>query len=182
MEVFQVLKMFSTQLSGLFKRLHEKEEEAIEDSSRLLAQAIVSDGKVYFYATNEMAGVMKEATKGLEPMSGAEEWTNSSLESITYNDRFILFSRTNEEEEINTFAKNLYDSQIPFVSVCSITNSEIESVIDFADVAIDLKITKGLLPDEEGNRYGYPSLIAGLFVYHGIKFTTDEILKEYDIK
>ncbi|MGV3240768.1 DUF2529 family protein, partial [Streptococcus hyovaginalis] len=30
-------------------------------------------------------------------------------------------------------------------------------------------------------RYGYPSLIAALFIYHGIKFTTDEILKEYDL-
>ncbi|WP_400244081.1 DUF2529 domain-containing protein [Niallia sp. JL1B1071] len=176
-----MLKMFSTQLSGLFKRLLEKEEEAIEDSSRLLAQAIVSDGKVYFYATNEMAGVIREATRGMEPMPSAEEWTSSSLDLITSNDRFILFSRTNDEEEINSFAKTLYDAQIPFVSVCSITNTGIKSMLDFADVAIDLKLSKGLLPDDEGNRYGYPSLIAALFVYHGIKFTTDEILKEYDI-
>ncbi|MEK5382600.1 DUF2529 domain-containing protein [Niallia sp. FSL W8-0635] len=176
-----MLKMFSTQLSGLFKRLHEKEEEAIEDSSRLLAQAIVSDGKVYFYATKEMAGVIAEATKGMEPMPNAEEWTNASLEKITSNDRFILFSRTNEEEEINTFAKSLYDAQVSFISVCSITNTEIESLVDFADVPIDLKLSKGLLPDDVGNRYGYPSLIAALFIYHGIKFTTDEILKEYDI-
>ncbi len=173
--------MFSTQLGGLFKRLHEKEEEAIEDSSRLLAQAIVSDGKVYFYATNEMAGVIAEAMKGMEPMLNAEEWTNSSLDSITSNDRFILFSRTNEEEEINTFAKTLYDAQVPYISICSITNTEMESLVDFADVSIDLKLSKGLLPNDEGNRYGYPSLIAALFVYHGIKFTTDEILKEYDI-
>jgi DNA-binding MurR/RpiR family transcriptional regulator len=173
--------MFSTQLSGLFKRLHEKEEEAIEDSSRLLAQAIVSDGKVYFYATKEMAGVIAEATKGMEPMPNAVEWTSSSLDTITSNDRFILFSRTNEEEEINTFAKNLYNAQVSFISVCSITNKEIESLVDFADVSIDLKLSKGLLPDDVGNRYGYPSLIAALFIYHGIKFTTDEILKEYDI-
>ena len=181
MEVFHVLKMFSTQLSGLFKRLHEKEEETIEDSSRLLAQAIVSDGKVYFYATNEMAGVIEEATKGMEPMPNAVEWTCASLDLITSNDRFILFSRTNEEEEVNLFAKQLHEAQVPFISICSITNPEIESLVDLAEVTINLKLTKGLLPDEEGNRYGYPSLIAALFIYHGIKFTTDEILKEYTI-
>ncbi|AYV68410.1 DUF2529 domain-containing protein [Niallia circulans] len=176
-----MLKMFSTQLSGLFKRLHEKEEEAIEDSSRLLAQAIVSDGKVYIYATNEMAGVIAEATTGMEPMLNTEKWANASLESITSNDRFILFARTNEEEEINTFAKQLYDAQVPFISICSITNPDIESLVDFADVSIDLRLSKGLLPDDEGKRYGYPSLIVALFIYHGIKFTTDEILKEYDL-
>jgi hypothetical protein len=49
-----------------------------------------------------------------------------------------------------------------------------------ADVHIDLRIQRGLIPDETGNRYGYPTLIAALFAYYGIKFTLEEIIKEYE--
>ena len=34
-----MLKMFTTQLSGLFNRIFDKEELSIEDGARLLAQA-----------------------------------------------------------------------------------------------------------------------------------------------
>jgi hypothetical protein len=51
---------------------------------------------------------------------------------------------------------------------------------ELADVHIPLQLTKGLLPDDFGNRYGYPSSMAALFVYHGLKFTIDEILAEYE--
>ena len=33
-----MLKMFTTQLTGLFKRIEEKEEYSFEDGARLLAQ------------------------------------------------------------------------------------------------------------------------------------------------
>ncbi|MBR3379532.1 MAG: DUF2529 family protein, partial [Bacillus sp. (in: Bacteria)] len=37
-----MLKIFTTQLSGIFSRIGEKQAEAIEDGARLLAQAVVS--------------------------------------------------------------------------------------------------------------------------------------------
>ena len=51
-----------------------------------------------------------------------------------------------------------------------------ESLERYTDVHIDTKLLKGLIPDDEGNRYGFPSLIVALFAYHGIKFTIDEML------
>ncbi|MFL6556676.1 MAG: DUF2529 family protein, partial [Bacillus sp. (in: firmicutes)] len=33
-----MLKMFTTQLTGMFKRIEEKEEYSFEDGARLLAQ------------------------------------------------------------------------------------------------------------------------------------------------
>ncbi|HWJ76896.1 MAG TPA: DUF2529 domain-containing protein [Niallia sp.] len=175
-----MLKMFSTQLSGLFKRLQDNNEEAIEDSARLLAQAIVSEGRIYVYATDEMAGVIDEAIYGLEPLANIEEWKGQSLDSVRSSDRFLLFSRTSSDEEILRFATELEEAHISFIAVSS-NGTESNELQELADVHIDLKLTKPLLPDDEGNRYGYPSLIAALFVYHGIKFTIDEIVKEYDI-
>lgn len=180
-EVFSLLKMFSTQLNGLFKRLYEKEEEAIEDSARLLAQAIIGEGKVYIYATNEMQGIVSEAIESAEPLQRVEKWNDSSLDNLTQSDRFLLFTRYSNDEVIFPFAKQLHENNIPFISISTISSTEEEGIQEIADVYIDLKLTKGLLPDEEGIRFGYPALMAALFVYYGIKFTLDEILKEYDL-
>lgn len=48
-----------------------------------------------------------------------------------------------------------------------------------ADVHIDLRLKKGLLPDELGNRVGYPTSLVALYIYFGLKFTIEEILEEY---
>lgn len=173
--------MFSTQLSGMFKRLHEQNEEKLEDSARLLAQSIIGEGKIYIHATEELKGVIHEAKNGLEPLPNIEEWSNQDFNSITSSDRFLLFSRSSTDESTFLLAKQLEEAQIPFISISSIIDSENSSLQEMADVFIDLKLKKALLPDDEGNRYGYPSLIAALFVYHGIKFTIDEIVKENDI-
>lgn len=179
MEGFILLKMFSTQLSGLFKRIQDKEEE-IEDSARLLAQAIAGDGKIYLLATNEMEGVIYEAIEGPEPLSQATRWREEyEFSNIAPNDRFLLVSRTSEDAKILEFAKKLSDQHIPFAAISTIMSEE-EGIQQFADIHIDLSLKKGLLPDEDGNRFGNPSLIGALFAYHGIKFTLNEILSELD--
>ena len=67
---------------------------------------------------------------------------------------------------------------MPFVAVS--TDTDGGQLAEMADVHINLRLTKALLPDDSGNRYGYPSLMAALFVYYGLKFTIDEILADYD--
>lgn len=177
-----MLKMFSTQLAGLFKRLQEKEAFAIEDSARLLAQAAASNGKIYVFGTKEMSGVGYEATQSEEPMRDAVIWEKEAhTDHISETDRFIIFSRNSDDEEAVDLAKTLEGKGVPFVAV-STDNAvtDIETLAGLADVHIDLKLTKGLLPDEEGNRFGYPASMAALFVYYGIKFTIEEILAEYE--
>ncbi|CAM3602057.1 DUF2529 domain-containing protein [Aeromicrobium ponti] len=173
-----MLKMFSTQLAGLFKRLQEKEEFTIEDSARLLAQAAAGDGKIYFYGTKEMSGIGYEATQSQEPFRDAAIWEND--DEISETDRFIIFSRNSDDEEAIELAKKLANKEIPFVAVSTEKADSSDNLANLADVHIDLKLTKGLLPDEEGNRFGYPASMAALFVYYGIKFTIEEILAEYE--
>ena len=69
-----MLKIFSTQINGLFKKVMEKEEFNIEDAARLLAQAAVGDGTIYIHGFGEMDGVTTEALKGIEPLLKAEAY------------------------------------------------------------------------------------------------------------
>lgn len=175
-----MLKMFSTQLTGLLNRIHDKEEFSFEDGARLLAQAAVGAGHIYIYGTNEMSAVEAEALYSEEPLKWAQKFTQDRL--LTEADRVLLVSRFANDEEALKIGKTLHEQGIPFVSISTVGTSEGDSLVDLADVHIDLHLKKGLLPDEAGNRFGYPASIAALFAYYGLKFTIDEIVGEYDME
>jgi uncharacterized phosphosugar-binding protein len=167
-----MLKMFTTQVTGLLKRIEEKEEYGFEDGARLLAQ-----GSIYILATKEMKAVEYEALEGAEPFKDVKIF--DEIEELTDADRVLIFTRYSTDETALEVARQLQEKAIPFVAVTS-SVPEGEELLELADVVIDLRLTKGLLPDDEGNRYGYPSSMAALFVYYGLKFTIEEILAEYE--
>jgi hypothetical protein len=164
------MKMFTTQLTGLFKRIEEKAEFSFEDGARLLAQGQT----IYLVGFREMKAVEFEALEGAEPLKGAL----LNVDAATPADRVLLFTRTSADSDALELAAKLKEKDIPFVSVStSVPDGKLE---EMADVHINLQLLKGLLPDDFGNRYGYPSSMAGLYVYYGLKFTIDEILAEYE--
>jgi hypothetical protein len=176
-----MLKIFTTQLTGLFKRISEQEEFSLEDGARLLAQAPAGDGSIYIFGSKEMKAVEYEAMDGAEPLKGAKILVQSKIDQVTDADRALILSRFATDEEANDLASILHEKGIPFVSVSTILDEEADyPAVSLADVHIDLKLTKGLLPDELGNRFGLPASIAALFAYHGLKFAIDEMLSEYD--
>ncbi len=48
-----------------------------------------------------------------------------------------------------------------------------------ADVHIDTRLIKPLLPGDDGNRVGFPSPMAALYIYYALKFIIDDILDDY---
>jgi D-arabinose 5-phosphate isomerase GutQ len=173
-----MLKMFSTQLTGLFNRIHEKEEFSFEDGARLLAQAAVGDGHIYLYGKQEMAAILAEAFHSSEPLKTAKPLEGHE-HAVTEADRVVIFSRYSDDEEALKVAKWLQERRIPFVTVATKTNDEKECMAALSDVHINLHVTRALLPDEDGNRYGYPASMAALFVYYGLTLTLKEILADY---
>ena len=177
-----MLKMFSTQLSGLFKRLQEKEEFSIEDGARLLAQAAAGEGIIYLYGAGEMGAIPLEAIHGVEPLKGATLLQLEQASEVTSADRVLIVTRHSNDREAVELAQKLSNSGHSFVGVSTAVPNEGGSpgLDTLADVHIDLKITKGMLPDDFGNRFGQPTSMAALFIYYGLKFTIDEIMAEYE--
>jgi len=170
-----MLKMFTTQLTGVFKKITEEEEFSFEDGARLLAQG----SSIYLYGSREMKTVEFEALEGAEPLKEARVLTVATVAELTEADRVLIFARTSSDEDAVALALQLREKNVPFVAVSTILESG-GQLADLADVHIDLQLKKGLLPDDFGNRYGYPSSMAALFVYYGLKFTIDEIFAEYE--
>ncbi|WP_066310130.1 DUF2529 domain-containing protein [Bacillus sp. FJAT-29814] len=176
-----MLKMFTTQLTGVFKKIADQEEFSFEDGARLLAQAPAGDGSIYLFGINEMKAVEFEALHGVEPLKGAKALTEEALPELSIADRVLLLSRTAADKEAVNLAARLQERGIPFVAVSTVMDESTGGLTELADVHIDLRLTKGLLPDELGNRFGYPTSMAALYTYYGLKFNIDEILAEYEL-
>lgn len=171
-------KMFTTQLTGLFKRIMDKEIFSIEDGARLLAQASAGEGVVYIKGFGEMEGVESEAIHGQEPLKNAQVLAGlSDLHSI---DRVILFTRFSDDPEAIALAEKLREENIPFVAVSGIKQTESGQLSDLADVHINTSVIKPLIPNEDGERVGFPALMASLYIYTSLKFLLDEIMTDYE--
>ncbi|WP_050616619.1 DUF2529 domain-containing protein [Bacillus testis] len=170
-----MLKIFSTQLSGVFKAIND-DEFAFEDAARLLAQAAVGDGTIYIAGFAEMKGLIPQATEGTDALPSCKPF--NQLDGVTTADRVLLAVRHHNDPEAIKLAKDLYDRQIPFVAMSTVVNDE-NGIQDWCDVHLDLRVKRGLVPADNGGRIGFPALMAALYAYHGIHFTLTELLEEY---
>lgn len=173
-----MLKMFSTQLTGLFKRIYEKEQFQIEDGARLLAQAPVGEGLIYIKGFKEMEAVALEAMNGAEPLK--EAISLESADALSIADRVIIFTRFSDDEEAVKLAKTLTEKDVSFVAVSGHKPDAEECLSKLADVHINTNLIRPLLPAEDGSRVGFPSSLAALYIYFALKFTIEEILEEYE--
>ncbi|MDZ5711214.1 DUF2529 family protein [Jeotgalibacillus haloalkalitolerans] len=172
-----MLKMFTTQLTGLFGRLQSKEEMEIENAARLLAQASVGDGSIYIKGFGEMAGVTAEALQGEEPLEGVRELQNA--DELTVADRVLLVTRRTTDPQALAFAEKLIEAEVPFAVIAGKVKDAEQDLQEKADSFLNTQTVRGMLPDEFGGRFGFPSLMAALYLYHGVKFVLDEILEDY---
>jgi uncharacterized phosphosugar-binding protein len=177
-----MVKIFMTQLNGYFKKIAENEEMSIEDGARLLAQAIIGDGRILIHGFDEMEAIVFEATKGQETLPKAERlMQNESIRGdIDDTDRVLLVTRFSNDEQAIALAKELKEQNLSIVGISAVVNGEEHSLADVVDVHIDSKLVKPLIPKEDGTRFGFPATMTALFAYYCLFFTMKEILDEYE--
>ncbi|KMJ59212.1 hypothetical protein AB685_09160 [Bacillus sp. LL01] len=180
-----MLKIFTTQLQGVFNRISSSEEFGFEDAARLLAQAAVGDGRIYVHGVKEMKAIEAEATEGAEPLVRATLLSDlDSYHDLTDTDRALIVSRFSTDEEAVSTAKALKELGIKIVGISTVTEQQesagYETLETLSDVHIDMKLKKPLIPGDDGERFGFPSSMTALYVYHGLAFTLKEMLEEQE--
>lgn len=172
-----MLKIFTTQLFGVFRKIQEQEEDRIEDCGRLLAQTIIGDGTIYI-----------KGLDGMDAIEGVIMNSNEKLPAIqSYHDKvdlkpedcLLIFARTADDERL---LKSLDVAHSSGASVLSVGAVKEDKPSENEEFHIDMKILNGLVPDDEGNRVGYPPVMCGLYVYYALFFTVSEMLEEYEIE
>ncbi|MFF2796979.1 DUF2529 family protein [Lysinibacillus xylanilyticus] len=167
-------KILTTQLSGLLQRITQNEEEAIEETARLLAQAGIGEGNVYLACFGEMQVVELNACQAVERFTKVAPWTKDTV--ITEADRVCIFTRSAHDEDALALAQQLNNQFIPFAAVASEVDNSENPLADLAYTYISTRIRGGLLPNDLGERIVVPHAIAALFVYEAVKIAYDEML------
>ena len=167
-------KILTTQLSGLLQRITQNEEEAIEETARLLAQASIGAGHIYFACFGEMQVVEVNALNSVEGFPKLIPWTKDT--HLEEADRVCIFTRSAFDQEALSLAQALNEAFIPFAAVASEEASAENPLADLAYTYISTRIRGGLLPNDAGERIVVPHALAALFIYEAIKIAYDEIL------
>ncbi len=161
-----MLQIFKTQVTGRLQAINERQAEAIEDGARLLAQAAFTGGNIYIGGFGEMEVMTIEAFRG------GDQWNIpfhvlppiDQIQTVTPQDRVILASRFSHDEEACTAARALTAQAIPFLSLTTV-REESDELAALAEVAIDLKVKTGLIPQDDGSRIGYPASLVALYSF-----------------
>ncbi|WP_042470827.1 DUF2529 family protein [Bacillus ndiopicus] len=169
-------KILLTQLTGVLQKIQQNEEDAIEETARLLAQAAVGQGIVYFACFGEMQGVAQNAILSAEPMTKVALWTADTI--LTESDRVCIFTRHASDSEALALAEQLYDEFIPFAAVASERADDDNKLSELAYTYVSLNLRGAILPHPTklGARIVTPHLLAALFIYEAIKLSYDEML------
>lgn len=168
------MKILATQVRGLLERIAENQEENIEETARLLAQALVGEGQIVIAAFDEMEAVAVSALQGAEPLSRAISYTGQ----VSSADRVWLVTRKSDHPEALELARQLADEMIPFAVLTSDPLNDSNELADLAFTAISTNLTKGLIPGPTGERIVQPHALAALFVYEAVKMALDEMMAE----
>lgn len=169
------MKMLTTQLSGLLQRIATSQEEAIEETARLLAQAAAGEGTIFLAAFGEMEAVyLNAASSGLFPRLA--EWTPDT--EITSADRVWILTPYATLPEALSLAQSLADSFIPFSVLTGDKPAEGDALADLAYTFVSCGISKGLLPTDTGERVVLPYAFAALFVYEAVLLSVREMTED----
>lgn len=169
------MKMLTTQLSGLLDRIAKNNEEAIEETARLLAQATVGEGRVIIAGFDELTVVETVAAMSEKPFLGAIPY-NSAL-TIGHADRVWIFTRSVNDSNALELARSLAKEFIPFAVVAPEKEDD-QELADLAMTYISTGLLRGLLPGEDGERIVEPHALANLFIYEAVKIAYDEMLMD----
>lgn len=171
------VKILTTQIRGLLERIGNSQEEAVEETARLFAQALVGEGRIILAPFGEMAAVAAEALHGAEPLERAVRYEDGL--SLTAPDRVWLIVRNSDHAEANELANKLSEEQVPF-AVLAADSAEADSneLAELAFTYISTGLNKGLLPGPDGGRVVQPHALAALFVYEAVKLSMAEMLED----
>ncbi|ARD48769.1 hypothetical protein SporoP37_11795 [Sporosarcina sp. P37] len=172
------MKILTTQIRGLLERIAEGQEQEIEDTARLLAQALVGEGRIILAAFGEMEAIASTALEGAEPMNGAVRYTKE-LE-LTTADRVWLLARNADHPAALELAEQLSDQFVPFAALAADKDTDDNELSSLAFAYISTGLKKGLIPGPTGERIVQPHALAALFAYEAVKLAMDDMLADED--
>ncbi|RSL28910.1 DUF2529 family protein [Salibacterium salarium] len=171
------MKVFATQLQGVFNKVLE-EEEAVEDGSRLLAQGPGGTGTLWISGTASMEGNAITLASHPDAPAGTKVLQNIGPTFPDSNDRVLVLAE--KGESLTTIVTDLKQKEVPVVVIAPYAEEDGEVELEPTDVWLHTHVRGGIVPDEDGNRMGSPSALCTLFAGQLLFLNMREMLEELD--
>lgn len=178
------MKMYITQLRGVFEQISQENEEQLEEAGRRLAQSIASDGQIIIHGFGSISHIIREAVESPNALpktitvKSSEAFLKQSLNS---NDTLLLVIPNEKSDEAIEFLKSLNNSDVQVVGILT-KNGQIPGELNnYLDTSLFVPQSGPLIPFNDAEKIGTPDSLAELFLYHLIYFSVMEILDEQDL-
>lgn len=158
-----MLKIFNTQLNGIFSKIDAQIEE-IEIASQLLMQAANGEGKIRIKTFDEINNFHNFMINGQESLPHSESLNKlDEIKKIDSTDR-VLLAGTFFTEELNEWITKLNDYDIDFVVIANKdkTDKAHESLMHY----IDLSTPRAIVPTADYSKIITPHLMVLNYIYY----------------
>lgn len=167
-------KIYTTQLIGLLKKMNEVHLEELENAARLLSQSIIANGTIYVKGIKELRALEEAVSSGFEPFPNVKIYDQQAPTAL---DRFLLFSPDGRDQETESILSTCQQEGTPVILI--VTEKEYTGS-HLVDSFFALGASKGLTPNEKGERVGHPGLFAALYLSNQLYLNIDDILNEIE--
>ncbi|GAK14461.1 DUF2529 family protein [Geomicrobium sp. JCM 19039] len=170
-----MMKMYTTQLQRVFT-LIQNQEEQIEESSRMLAAALVGEGTIYLCASARFQSLAQALTENPDTLDKTVYLPiDDAIKVVTPADRLVYITEESDNEDDNQRLQQILSAETPVVFLGSAA-PDLQRVEGMEEPFYVETSSKGLVPNLDGSRSGYPGEIAIVYAYQLLMFHIGELL------
>lgn len=170
------MKIFATQLQGIFQSIASKQEEAFEDASRLLLQAVSGTGTLYVAAVPLLKGTAYSLCNHPDAPEGIV-YTDVIPDDLQETDRLLLLADSKGADELSLWHKTASRAVASSVMIGP-GSGEDQIELDPLDVWLSTFVRGGIVPSDTGEKHGDPTALASLFTGQLLFLYMKEMLEE----
>ncbi|WP_026698830.1 DUF2529 family protein [Alkalicoccus chagannorensis] len=166
-------KIFNTQFSNVLKQ-QEGQDDVLEDAARITSMCLFGAGSLYVAASPALGGIVSQAVHGADALDGCERLMDDT--ELTAQDAVWIFA----ESPAHVHDELLRAADAGAGIILVIPEKTDDPLCSRASALLETKVTRPLIPKEDGSRFGEPHLLAALHVYYDLFFLMDEFQEEFD--
>ncbi|QQK78007.1 DUF2529 family protein [Salicibibacter cibarius] len=171
-----MIKSYTTQLQHVFHTIG-KQEEAIGDSARLLAQALVGEGTIYVMANKRFSALADTIVQNEDTPKRIQRIAQQQKEALTTTDRMLVLSEGTETKNELLYLQGLLQAHIPLVFLGPGSPS-LSFKEGMEEPMVITTPSSPIVPAPDGSKSGHPTEIAIIYAYQAMMFELSEMIAE----
>lgn len=177
------MKMYITQLRGVFEQISQENDDQLEEAGRRLAQSIASQGKIVILSVGNHTHIIREAMESANALPKTITFDQLDSEGLELQaiDTLFLFVSKGKSDEALKYLDSLGSTDVQVIGILTKDDDIPKALSDRLDTSLFVPQSGPLIPFNDSDKIGNPESLAELYLYHLIYFSVMEILDEQEL-